>query len=240
MKVLVGMIVYDRIETVNWWMNAWTKAEKYGNAEIVVVHNYDGDAPKPDQHDNIVKWRPTWYWPRPNVGQDIAAFRDVIKADNFGDWDVLVWATDDNIPMRKDFIKAFVQPFESNPNMGLVGNQWVDKKYYRWTKPSVPDHFRTTFFAISRAAATGLKFPDPLVTKGHCYAFEWADHQNNMTEQIRRMGYDSMPVCGDRSVCWLKTNDYGWDTGTLHPRSRNPNMRKSFWPAYSAEFGEKL
>jgi hypothetical protein len=217
-------------------MRAWRNADKYGNAKLVVVHNHDGVSPPQDQYDNINKWCPDRYVARPNIGQDIAALRDTIRDRANDPWDVLFWAVDDNIPMRKDFLRAFVQPFEQEPNLGLVGNYWVRGSFYPHYQHIVNDHYRTSCFAISRKAAMKLHFPKNLRTKSDCYKFEWYDPRMNLTAQVRNMGFDSMVVCGDRTRTWVDTNEYVWDIGCLHMNNHDPRCRKDLWNQYEAQF----
>lgn len=235
MKVKAGMIVYKRKKTVDLWMNAWRQSEHYGDATLTVVHNCDG-TPNQREQDNIMKWAPDKYVARPNEGQDIGAFRDTIRTSMDEPWDVLFWAVDDNIPMRKDFLRAFVEPFEQNPNMGLVGNYWVKDTFYKNWKGGVPSHFRTSCFAISRAAAMRLCFPIRLEDKWDSYKFEWLDKQMNMTEQVKRMGFDMMPVTGDWDTPWVDTNTYVWDVGCLHMKNSDPRCRKDHWARYNTAF----
>jgi hypothetical protein len=220
-------------------MRGWQNAEKYGNAKLVVVHNHDSAQPPAAQRQNIEQWNPDFYYPRKNHGQDIGALRDMLRSDAYDPWDILFWAVDDNIPMRKDFLRAFIQPFEKNPNLGLVGNYWVQGAFYPKYKHTVPDHFRTSCFAIRREAAMRLYFPTKLSSKWDCYAFEWLDTEMCMTSQIHRMGYTTMPVCNDWTQAWVNTNTYVWDVGCLHMRSRDPRCRKDHWKEWEAQFAEE-
>lgn len=239
MNVLAAMIVYDRTQTVNWWMQAWENAEKYQNAKLLVVHNHDGPIPPPNQRANIEQWQPDFYYPRSNVGQDIGALRDVIRARRYDPWDVLFWAVDDNIPMRKDFLRAFVEPFEKNPKLGLVGNYWVKASFYPEYRAKIPDHYRTSCFAISREAAMRLFFPKKLITKWDCYSFEWTGLEMCMTNQIIRAGFDTMQVSNDVNSPWVDTSSYVWDVGCLHMNSLDPRCRKDHWKAWESQFSKE-
>lgn len=230
MQVLAGLIVYKRMHNVQLWTAAWHNAVK-DNAKLIVVHNHDGSRPLERDVLSIEQCRPDVYYPRPNVGQDIGAFKDVINDPRLDPWDILFWATDDNIPVSKHFLSAFTQPFKDNTNLGLVGNYWVDAKFYR---RRVPAHFRTSCFAISRGAAKKLKF-NRLRSKSDCYKFEWSG-SDNMTNQIRNMGFDLMPVCGDWSRSWTDSNQFIWDIGALHMRTRDPRCRRNYWKQYKAQF----
>lgn len=239
MKALVGMIVYNRKNTVNWWMKSWSVAEKYADAKLAVVHNYDGLYPNPTERHNINKWKPDHYLARRNEGQDIGALRDLIRDRRFDPWDVLIWFVDDNIPIRTDFIKAFMEPFEKNPNMGLVGNYWVKGSFYPDYKAKVIDHFRTSCFAIRREAAMKLYFPTNIRSKWDCYAFEWLGFDMCLTEQVKRMGFDTQPVIGDWKTAWVDSSKYVWDVGCLHMKSQDPRCRRDHWKQWESQFATK-
>lgn len=233
MQVLVGVIVYNRLHTINQWLRAWQNAQHFG-ARLLVVHNYDGAEPKQLERNNIEKWKPDYYWPRPNVGQDIAALRDVIASTSYEPWDVLCWFVDDNLPMRRDFLRPFIAPFEKSQNIGLVGNYYVENGF--WVGNNVPTHFRTTAFSLRRNAAKRLRFPDPLLTKQDCWLFEWAGDAMNMTNQVRSMGYGIVPACKSFRRAWTDCNEYVWDTEGLGPRTGDIRCRKDLWRVYEQQF----
>jgi hypothetical protein len=234
MKVLAGMIVYDRKDNVDLWMRAWHNADKM-DAKLIVVHNYDGESPPEEMRKTIESWGPDFYYPRKNSGQDIGAFRDVLRHTDLP-WDVLFWATDDNVPVRKDFLKAFVKPFEEDATLGLLGNHWVKGSFYKGYRLPIPDHVRTCCFAIRREAAMELLFPARLANKWDCYTFEWADVGMNMTAQVERMGYSVRPICGDRAKEWVECNEYVWDIGCIKPDSTDRRCRKDYREAYERQF----
>ncbi len=236
MNVLCGLVVYNRIQHINLWMNAWQNSDKYPNTKLLIIHNHDGYDPPKDQRFAIKQHNPDYYWPRFNEGQDIGAFRDLLRTDYIDSWDVLFWCTDDNIPMRKDFLSAFIKPFETNDNLGLVGNYWVKSSFYKNHKHFVPNHFRTTCFAIKREAAVELMFPKKLITKKDCYLFEWLSPEFNLTAQIHKLGFETLPVCGDRRVEWTETNDFIWDIDALRPDQIDKRRRKNLWKQYCAQF----
>lgn len=240
MKVLVGVIVYDRINNIVRWLNAWHQSEKYQNARIAIVHNQDYPSRRTTQAQTILEAKPDYYTPRKNQGFDIGALRDTLRSKQYEDWDVLLWAVDDNIPMRKDFVRTFVEPFEKNPALGLVGNYWVKSSFYPNYKVKVPDHFRTSCFAISREAAMKLYFPVRLNSKRDCYLFEWLHETMCLTNQIKRLGYDMMPVCGNWNESWVDTSKYVWDIGCLHMKSNDPRCRRDHWKEWNAQFEEGI
>jgi hypothetical protein len=233
MNVLVGVIVYNRTYTINQWLRAWNNADKRG-ARLIVVHNYDGDAPSELATTNITKHSPDIYYARPNVGQDIGALYDVIHARKYDPWDVLCWFVDDNLPMQQDFLAPFLTPLEKDPRIGLVGNYWVRNGF--WPGLCVPDHFRTTAFSIRRKAALQLRFPSPINDKDDCYHFEWAGDAVNMTNQVRRMGYSVVPTCGNFRHAWTDCNNYVWDVESLGPRAKDPRCRKDLWKTFEQQF----
>lgn len=239
MKVLAGMIVYDRVmSTTKLWLRAWQNANK-DNTKLVVVHNYDPPLIK-SMTEEILKYKPDYYFPRLNKGMDIGAFRDVIHADCYEPWDILFWSTDDNIPMHKDFLKPFIQPFEENPKLGLVGNHWVKGSFYPNYKEGVSDHIRTTCFAIRGCVAERLKFPIQLNTKLACYNFEWRHKKLNMTEQVKSLGYEVLPVCKNFDRCWTDCNEHVWDVGWLNTTNPDPRCRKDCWSEYYRQFKREI
>lgn len=236
MRTLAAVVVYKRTETIKRWLTAWRNADKYNNTKLLVIHNYDGHAPPKDQVKNIEQFEPD-YWQRPNDGQDIGAFRDLIRSKQYGEttWDALFWACDDNLPVSRNFLRPFLAPFELYPYTGLVGNYWVRGSFFYKYPGKVYDHFRTTCFSISSYAARRLRFPSRLKTKIDCFNFEWRHPELNMTAQVDDMGLNMFPVCGWERE-WTDTNDYVWDVGHLNNTSRDPRCRKDYWDRYYKQF----
>ncbi len=233
MNVLVGVVVYKRMKNIDLWLRAWHRCERYMDAKILIVHNYDGTQPNPEQTNYIKSRKPNLYLARPNYGQDIGAFQDI--AQNI-DYDVLLWATDDNIPVHNSFIRPFVEPFEADSNVGIVANYWVKGIFWkRLMGNRVPDHVRTSCFAINKDTAMQLRFPIRYMSKRTCYNFEWADKNNNMTEQVKKLDRKIVPVCGE-NLCWTDSNKYIWDIDHLGPKARDPRCRKNCWEQYEACF----
>lgn len=167
-KPLVGVITYKRTHTIDSWLRAWNNAEHYGG-KIVVVHNYDGDLSELEK-ENILKHSPDFYFPRVNIGRDIGAFKDLVL-DTIRvayDWNVLIWFTDDAIPMRRDFLLPLLREI-SKPTVGLVGG-WLD------------GNVRTICFAIKRDLARRIEFVDD--------PFEMERGAKNISNQVRSMGYE--------------------------------------------------
>lgn len=167
-KPLVGVITYNRIKTIDSWLRAWNNAEHY-NSKLLVVHNYDGSLSSKEE-ENIRKHKPDFYVPRFNRGRDIGALKDVISGSITVpyDWNVLVWFTDDVIPMRQDFLLPLLREI-SKPRVGLVGG-WMD------------GNVRTICFAVKRDLARRINFVDD--------PFEMESGSNNISNQIKNMKFE--------------------------------------------------
>jgi hypothetical protein len=237
-KTLVGIVVYDRAQNIGRWLQAWPVLER-PDTKLLIVENIGGRRNRNPDVQKLVRAagaKVDYYWERAEDGQDVGAFRDVLRADErFGDWEVLVWCTDDNIPINRGVIPAFQKPFADDPQMGLVGTYWVRGDWYwqyKYPLP-IPDHFRTSSFAIRREAAMKLKFPKQLACKFDCYKFEWADPKHNLTQQMRDLGYHMQPLSGDWEQDWSDATQYIWDCGCLHHGAGDTRLRKNLWPEYS-------
>jgi hypothetical protein len=167
-KPLVGVIVYKRTHTIDRWLRAWNNAEHYGS-KLVVIHNFD-DQLSQEEEENITKHNPDFYIPRPNVRRDVGAFRDLVVGEiNVPlDWNVLIWFTDDVIPMRKDFLLPLLREI-SKPAVGLVGG-WMD------------GNVRTICFAIKRDLASKINFVDD--------PYEMEHGAKNISNQVKDMGFE--------------------------------------------------
>jgi hypothetical protein len=235
-KVLACVVAYNRPWAIEHWLRAWQHAVKYEDTKLLVVQNYD--APAAALADEVAmeirNWPHDYDWQRKNVGQDVWAFRDVLRNREFDPWDVVYWSTDDNLPMRNDFLKAFVEPFKDDPKLGLVGNYWVKGEFYKRYPLPVGDHFRTTSFAIRREAAMQLCFPKVVENKQHCYEFEWCGPMT-LTAQVNRMGYGARPVGGDWDAPWTEMNEYVWDAADLRKDHHDVRCRKDLWRRYEEQ-----
>lgn len=180
MKLIVAVVVYNRFDNIYHWAKLWNKCKV--KAELIIIHNYDNDSRlKLFCEINNIK-----YVKRNNVGYDIGAFQDVCRErlEGFPNaWDYLMWCVDDTLPMQCDFIPVMMRPFMSG-----LGYKTGISCMQLSTEISL--HARTTGFVIPKAITSILQFPaDPVVTKQHCYEFEHLS-DNNMTQQIRRLGLD--------------------------------------------------
>lgn len=185
MKVIVAVIVYDRFKHIQEWIRCWKMCNTQ-DSELIIIHNFKDEEDKIKYKEfcdvnNIV------YICRNNIGMDIGALQDVCRDRLEGfpkDWDYLLWACDDTIPMSKDFISHYLREIET-PNIGIVALE---------LSREVKLHVRTTAFMMSREIANKLIFPaDPVTTKNHCYEFEHRS-RNALYEQITRMGKKAVQV----------------------------------------------
>ncbi len=194
-KIIVAIIVHDRFENLIRWVNCWKLCDKR-EAELVIIHNYAND-PDKAKFESYCYQNEIKYIPRVNIGFDIGAFQDLCKErlpgfDN--DWNILLWITDDVIPMTKDFIAPFL--FKLNePGIGL--------SCMEISKEVVP-HVRTTGFCIRKETSLKLFFPaDPITDKWQCYQFEHRGGDVKLVSQILKMGLKPVAVATiDKSPLW--------------------------------------
>ncbi len=180
MKLIVCIVVYDRIDNIERWINCWQQCEHLG-AEFIILHNYYGDEPLLISFKTLCDKNNITYIPRNDTGMDIGAFRDVCfdKQPGFPtDWTHILWVCDDCLPMSKTFLKPFIDLMQQKD----VAVTCME------ISPWVRKHIRTTGFMIKKEAAQKLVFPNPLLTKKDCFVFEHYS-QNNFYDQIIKMHY---------------------------------------------------
>lgn len=209
MLTIVAIIVYDRLPNLVRWLDAWDLCDKT-SAELVVIHNHDHPNHR-TAFKNLCMEHGVRYFPRKNEGFDIGAFRDVCqgKIKNFPDFDEILWITDDTIPMRRDFVKHF----RLKPGVGIMCMEI--------TSIRSPLHVRTTGFCVSKNTAQKLVFPDPLITKEHCYHFEHRGGDKILMRQVQRMGLKVMMV-SKPEISPL------WDTGNRSYQMRMDEFKRNF------------
>jgi len=216
-KIIVAVVVYDRIENIKLWVNSWKQCEQH-DAELVVIQNLTPKNLTPSLSkgegegiENFCKENDVKYIARENVGYDIGAFQDVCKERLQGfdnDWETLLWCTDDTLPMRKDFLAPFLKKIKG----GIA---------CAYLSPYVKRHIRTTGFAITKALASKLEFDkDPIVTKEDCYQFEHRG-KNIFFGQVTKM---KLPVTQVES--WNKSPL--WDQGYKRLENRMEEFEKVF------------
>lgn len=210
MKLIVAIIVYNRLDNLKEWLRCWQMCEKQG-AELVVVHNLDIPGYR-EEYEKACNEIGVKYVPRKNIGMDIGAFQDICygRLNEFpDDWTHLIWITDDVYPMSKMFVHHFYEKSQ-RPNIGVVCLEVSNE---------VKTHIRTTGFMIDRETARKLTFPaDPITTKNHCYEFEHRS-RNAFYEQIKAMGKEVVQVYSNFVQACL------WDT---HNRARFKRMDEHF------------
>jgi hypothetical protein len=204
MKIIVAIIVYNRFENIERWINCWKKCDQT-DAELVIIQSVDRYQDTPIQ--KLCKDTKTKYFRRLNKGMDIGAFAEVCqgKIRNFPDFDRLLWITDDTIPMRKDFVKAFTQGDGLN--------------CLEISKIKAPLHVRTTGFCITKDIANKLVF-GKVESKIDCYEFEHRG-ENTLMLQVQRMGYKVNQVAPIESSPL-------WDTGNRSYLKRMAEHLKEF------------
>lgn len=211
MRIIVSVIVYNRFENLQRWLDCWKQCDQT-NAELIVIHTGD-EVERYKEACGDVK-----YIHRQNIGFDVGSFQDVCNERLKGfpnDWDYIIWCTDDVLPMSKDFVKPFIDKLQE-PNVGLSCMQ-ISR-----SKPGGVWHVRTTNFCISKQMSKRIKFPvDPVKTKQDCYLFEHRGGKNILSQQIQEMGLDCVQVAPIVSSPL-------WDTGFWKRPDRQKEHDKIF------------
>lgn len=212
MKVIVAVVVYNRLQNIKRWAECWKQCNTE-NADLIIIHNYYGDQTELNKYKSYCDSKGIKYVPRNGVGFDIGALQDVCKErlpDFPNDWQHLLWCTDDCIPMSKDFIKPFTDALQ-NPNVGISCMK---------ISASVSPHVRTTGFCIRKELSKQIKFQvDPIKTKTDCYFWEHRGGDKTFTNQIRKMGLSCVMVAPDSiSPLWDQGYHKRLDRITEHHR----------------------
>ena len=182
-KILVCIIVYDRIKNLNLWLTAWKSCQQH-DSKIAVIHNYDGEIPQPEYKHLCDMHSVDFYCPRHNKGYDIGALQDLQRKRlsnhdlNNYEFDLLFWSVDDCLPLDKLFMFHFLDKI-CQDKCGLCGVQISNE---------CSKHLRTNTFIIKKELFNDIKFPaDPIHTKSECYEFE---HRGlTLTKQIEKAGF---------------------------------------------------
>ena len=234
MEYLTGLIFYDRPLNVERWLHAWyhEETQRHGSP-LVIIQNQDTPRFNRDIHRIYQEYNPEYLIQRSNIGCDIGAFCHLGNRVDMGDWDVLFWFTDDMMPMNRNFLDPFVEKIGGNT--GLVGFCYEPEVFPDGTKGCSNSHFRTTAFGIRREVFQKLRFPDLRAGRSACFDFE---HGNfNMTEQVKKMGYNvevalGGPIDSPEYVHWTAFADWMWDCQLQESRN--------LWEHYNKEFGVLL
>jgi hypothetical protein len=201
MKTVVAIIVYNRYENVERWINCWAKCDQT-DAELVVIQSVDRYEETPIQ--NLCKATKTKYFRRLNKGMDIGAFAQVCRGEirNFPDFDRLLWITDDTIPMRKDFVKWFTK------GTGLNCMEIASK--------NAPLHVRITYLETkTRSANWGHKIRSEEIQKLPTNGYVLITNADNyhVPAYLEKMleGFDSDKIVA--TYCSKMVHSYiGWKT----------------------------
>lgn len=210
--IVVALVVYDRFDNVKEWVRCWAMCETQG-AQLVIIHNYDSQEAK-EAYSQFCAEAGVLYIPHENIGFDIGRFQDVCRnrLEGFPDYKYLIWCCDDSLPMRKDFIKQYLDQVK-RPGVGCAALE-ISK--------AVRTHIRTTGFCVPKHVAERLQFAaDPITTKEHCYQFEHRGGTNIFLDQVVRMGLRAVQVAPIQTACF-------WDSGFKKYRPRDKEHYQLF------------
>lgn len=181
-KILVAVVIHDRWGNLKRWIDTWKASEQLG-ATLVIIHN----------NTENTEWRSyceenrVIYIPRENIGFDTGPFQDIVMGKLCQDieWNVILWCTDDIFPMRKTFLKEYMDVLNL-PYVGIACMEISDVK---------TTHVRTGGFMIRKSVADKLCFvADPITTKEECYHFEHAGGKDTLTMQVLKLGLRILPI----------------------------------------------
>jgi len=202
MKVIVAVIIYDRLNNLQEWIRCWKMCNTQ-NAELIIIHNYKNNTDR-SIYNNLCMVNGIKHIPRPNIGMDIGALQDVFRGrlkDFPNEWDYLLWAADDTISMNKEFISLYME------QMKKIDRGVVCLELSKEAKL----HIRTTGFMIDQLTASHISFPvEKILTKEHCWQFEHRS-KDSFLEQVIRQGKQAIQVHPDlrKSYLW-DTHSRGW------------------------------
>lgn len=193
MKVVVAVVVYNRVENIKKWVHCWGRSERE-NCQLVIIHNHDSTESY-EAVKRLTKSVDGIYIPRPNVGYDIGALQDVVmnRLEEFPDeYEFLLWCTDDTLPMTRGFVWEFVTRMEEG--ISLVCME-ISKE--------VRAHIRTTGFMLRAEHVAQLKFPiNPITNKQQCYDFEHRGGPVTLLEQVQQWGTPIQATDIESSPLW--------------------------------------
>ncbi len=201
-QILVLMVVYDRWRNTERWKRIWNSVER--SDELYIVRNTDGGTVRVVDTEPVVI-------ERQNVGADVGVYQDAILGRlPLPEWDWLLCAPDDFLPMRVDFVDLF-RSYIKGPEVGLIVS-----KTNEGASVGIPFHSRSAAFMIRSDIASRLKFPcDPVASIQDCRKFEFGSH--NFLRQVQDMGA-TVEYMSDAD------SDVFWDQGHEHYRHRFPEF----------------
>lgn len=191
-KILVAVVIYDRWGNLKRWVDSWKVCEQLGSTLVIIHNNTENPDWRKYCEDNGVV-----YIQRENVGYDTGPFQDIIRGRLCQEinWDIILYSTDDIFPMRKTFLKEFVEVL----NYDFVGISCME------ISDVVSTHVRTGGYMIRKEVADTLHFPnDPVVDKEDCFYFEHKGGSHTLTNQVLKLGLRILPVTIDlkQSPVW--------------------------------------
>lgn len=216
MKTIVVVCIYDRYENLKKWVHSWNSSN-IKDSKLFIVNNID------EEEDNSY-WkkycedRGVNFLSRRNRGYETGVIQDIFLGRMFKEqnWDILLFATDDTIPINKNFIQKYEEVLK-NENIGVAAMEISGV----WTP-----HIRTTGFAITKNVANLINFVhNPILTKDECYFFEHQGFQDTLMSQVLNL---------DKRVIQLTNlkESYMWDTHHHEDHNRWEEWNKEF-PGYN-------
>lgn len=223
MKTIVVVSLYDRYENLKRWVHSWNLCDTK-DAKLFIVNNID-DGMDVSYWREYCQERGVNFVERENIGYETGIIQDVLCGRMFAEqeWDYLIFATDDTIPMKKDFISQFTAPIIASKNNAVT--------FIEMSGVYTP-HIRTSGFCVDKLTGQRLKFPyDQVVDKEECYYFEHQGKEDTFLAQILLMGKTPIQLGNVRTSCM-------WDTHHREKFQRWKQWRKEF-PGYN-DINEEL
>lgn len=209
MRVLVAISIFDRKENLLKWIHCWNSC-KIENSNLLIVHNRNGE-----NWSQICKEAGVLYIQRNNIGYETGIIQELFLNKLPYKWDVLIFCTDDTLPMKQDFIYQYIEEINKE-DVGLVCME-MSGVY--------TPHVRTTGFAIKRSTASKIHFHyNPILNKDQCYHFEHQGGELTLTSQVLRLGLRIIQPS-------ILKNSILWDTHHNHYLNRWEEWYKEF-PGY--------
>lgn len=216
MKTIVVVSLYDRYENLKKWVHSWNLCDtEY--AKLFIVNNID-EGTDTSYWKEYCEKRGVSFVERENIGYETGIIQDVATRRMFDeqDWTYLIFATDDTIPMKRDFISQFTTPVMFSRKNAVT--------FIEMSGVYTP-HIRTSGFCIDRLTAQRLIFPSPQITeKEECYYFEHQGKEETFLAQILLMGKTPVQLGNVRKSCM-------WDTHHRIDFNRWEEWNKEF-PGY--------
>lgn len=194
MKVIVVISLYNRYINLKRWVHAWNLSDT-SNAKLFIVNNTENPEYTKGWREYCEK-RGVNYITRENIGFESGVLQDVMVGTMFKEqnWDIFIFATDDTIPMKKDWIKQYVDKLK-DPDVGVACMEISGV----WTP-----HIRTTGWAIRKDISNKVYFVHyPIQTKEECYFFEHQGFEDTLMSQVLKMDKRVVQLSNIReSVMW--------------------------------------